>query len=282
MEKFENYKKSKNISISSNNYRKYDITIELELNSLINIIAIEKENKIKYFEHYDLDNLRKIKYFSLFDSIDEIFEEIKDKITKKEPQLHEESNSLQLIIFTGNTKFKEINFNIKKNEKEYNEKINEIFIIINEFKEIERKQNSKINLLEDRINNLNKVISELNKRNNELEEELIKIKDKLINKNRNHYIKINRRYRQRYIYRRKYYYQNNNSSNYNPKLNYNDKKDEKTINENIFENEIQCYPKIEGKKEEKKKSTLARLLEEIDKEGKREDAKQKKSKYKKK
>jgi len=116
MEKFQNYKKSKNISITSNKYRKYDIIIESELNNLINITAIEKENKNIYCEHYDLDNLWKIKYFSLFDTIDEIFEEIKDKITKKEPQLCEESNFLQLIIDTGNTKFKEIMFYVKKKE----------------------------------------------------------------------------------------------------------------------------------------------------------------------
>ena len=138
MEKLQNYKKSINISITSNKYRKYDITLESELNNLINIIIIEKSNI--YCEHYNLDNLRKLKYFSLFDSIDEIFEEIKDKITKKEPQLIEESNSLRLIIDTGNTKFKEINFYIKKNEKDYNEKINEIFSIINEFKGKEIKQ----------------------------------------------------------------------------------------------------------------------------------------------
>ena len=114
MEKFKNNKKSKYISITSNKYREYDIIIESELNNLINIIANEKENNNKYCEHYDLDNLRKIKYFSLFDSIDEIFEEIKDKVTKKEPQLCEESNSLQLRIDTGNTKFKEIIFSLKK------------------------------------------------------------------------------------------------------------------------------------------------------------------------
>jgi len=122
MEIFQNNKKSKNISITSNKYREYDITIESELNSLINIVAIEKENNNKCCEDYDLYNLRKIKYFSLFDSINEIFEEIKDKITKNEPQIHEDSNSLQLIIYTGNIKFKEIIFNLKKMKKNIMEK----------------------------------------------------------------------------------------------------------------------------------------------------------------
>ena len=249
MEKFQNYKKSKNISITSNKFRKYDITIESKLNNQINITVIEKENKNIYYEYYDLDNLRKIKYFSLFDSIDEIFEEIKDKITKKEPQLYEESNSLQLIIDTGNTKFREIIFYAKKNnENEFNEKINEIFSIINEFKEKERKQENKINLLEDKINNLNEVINEINNRNYELEEELRKIKEKLNYKNSKDYISLyhRKRFRQRYRYRyRRNYYQNVNhtklnrelikSSNYNSRTNINnDKKEEKSLNESIW------------------------------------------------
>ena len=49
MEKLKNYKKSKNISITSNRCRKYDITIEVKLNKIINIISIEKENNKKYY-----------------------------------------------------------------------------------------------------------------------------------------------------------------------------------------------------------------------------------------
>ena len=291
MDKFQNYKKSKNISITSNKYREYDITIESELNSLINIVAFEKDNNNKYYEHYDLDNLRKIKYFSLFESIDEIFEEIKDKITKNDPQLSEESNSLKLIINTGNTKFKEIIFNVKKNEKEYNEKINEIFSIINDLKEKERKQDKKIQLFEDKINNLNEIINELNKRNYELEEELRKIKEELKYKNSNHNMPLENRnrlrQRQRYRYRdRRNYYQNvrrskqigklNNSSNYNSRLNFNnDKKEEKPLNENLYENEIQFYPKIEEIKEPKKKSKMAMLFDEMEREKTKENKKSK-------
>ena len=131
-------------------------------------------------------------------------------------------------------------------------------------KEKERKQDNKIQFLEDTINNLNKVINEINKRNYNLEKELRKAKDKLQYISRNNYIPIERRYRlrQRYRYRCNYYQnvkrsnqirKSNNSSNYNSKPNFINDKEEQPIIENLFKNESQSYLKNEEKREPKKK-----------------------------
>ena len=113
------------------------------------------------------------KYLLLLDTIDEIFEEIINKIEFKKPMLFEETNSLKIIIETGHSKFKDIIFYLKEKEKNINDKFNELYLYINELKEKEKNQDKKIVLFEEKI-------KELEKSNNELKEEI-----KLLKNNKN-------------------------------------------------------------------------------------------------
>ena len=154
-------KKTKNFSIFSDKNNRYNIFIQSEMNTKIIITAIEVIKQTKYSESYTLNTLKKNKYLSLFESIDEIFDELNDKIDKIRPRLLEEDNSLKLIIETFNTKYKEINFYLNEKEKNINEKYNELIVFINELKEKEKKQDEKIKSLED-------IVQELKNNNNEL------------------------------------------------------------------------------------------------------------------
>ena len=154
-------KKTKNFILFSDKNKKYNLFIQSELNSKIIITAIDVIKQTKYSESYTLDTLKYNKYLSLFDSIEEIFDELNDKIAKIKPKLYEEDNSIKLIIKTFHTKYKEINFYLKEKDKNINEKYNELIFIINELKEKEKKQDEKIKSLED-------IVQELKNNNNEL------------------------------------------------------------------------------------------------------------------
>ena len=76
-----NNKKIKNFNLFSKNNKKYTISIQIELNSNLSIVATEIKKNKEYYEYYSIDDLKNnSKYFMSLDTMDEIFEEIKDKI----------------------------------------------------------------------------------------------------------------------------------------------------------------------------------------------------------
>ena len=176
-------KKTKNFSIFSDKNNRYNIFIQSEMNTKIIITAIEVIKQTKYSESYTLNTLKKNKYLSLFESIDEIFDELNDKIDKIRPRLLEEDNSLKLIIETFHTKYKEINFYLNEKEKNINEKYNELIFFINELKEKEKKQDEKIKSLENIVQELKNNNNELFKKNLLLENSFNYLKDIIINNN---------------------------------------------------------------------------------------------------
>jgi len=180
-------KKTKNFSIFSDKNNRYNIFIQSEMNTKIIITAIEVIKQTKYSESYTLNTLKKNKYLSLFESIDEIFDELNDKIDKIRPRLLEEDNSLKLIIETFNTKYKEINFYLNEKEKNINEKYNELIVFINELKEKEKKQDEKIKSLENMVQELKNNNNELFKKNLLLENSFNYLKDIIININNMNY-----------------------------------------------------------------------------------------------
>lgn len=257
--------KSTYFSLISNKNKYYEIIIQSELDSIM-IKAIEKNTKEQYYENYSLESLKNYLYLSLFETIDEIFEEIKDKISKKSPKLFEEKNTLNLVIETGNTKFKEIKFLLK------NDKLNELYIIIDELKSKEKTQETKIKFLEDSINKLQIDKQILFQKNEILEKEIEKIKKRL-NKisNRNRYnIRYNNRYSNRY--RNRYRRHHQTLRQLRKRAYFSSNNDSKSINNNIKK-----LDQIEDEKKEKenkknKKSKLAMILDEVEKGEKRTKA----------
>ena len=116
--------------------------------------------------------LKKNKYLSSLDTIDEIFDEIINKISFKNPTIYEETNCLKIVIETFHSKFKDITFYLDEKEKNINDKIEELYSIIKQLKEKELIQDEKIKNLEKKINELEK--------NKNSENEKIYLKESLI------------------------------------------------------------------------------------------------------
>lgn len=183
---YEFQKKIKTFSAFSDKKQKYNILIQSELNSKILITAFDDKNQKKYYESYSLNILKNNKYLSLFETIDEIYDELKDKIEKKEPKIFEEDNTIKLAIETFHTKYKEINFYLKEKDKAINEMYKQLYFIIDELKEKEKKQDEKIKSLEEIVQELKNNNNELFEKNKLLENKIESLKE-IINYNNNNY-----------------------------------------------------------------------------------------------
>ena len=142
----------------------------------MNIIAIGEYDQKKYSNIYSLNELKNYKYLSSLETIDEMFDELIDKLEKKEPKLIEEDNSLKLSIETGHTKFKQVNLYINQKEKGIFEKYDELYLIINKLKENEKKQDEKIKILEETVKEIQNYNYQLYERNQILENTIESLK----------------------------------------------------------------------------------------------------------
>ena len=115
----------------------------------------------------------------MFDTIDEIINEINLLLEKNSPSIIEESEGIILKIPLNTSKIKEITFFINKKTKNNNEKIDELYLIISHLKNQINKellfklneQNEEINKLKNifnqqnnEMNNFRKIIEEQNKK----------------------------------------------------------------------------------------------------------------------
>ena len=101
-----------------------------------------------------MKNLKKNRYFSQFDNLNEICHELNERIKPNNMKLIQNSNSLVLTVFLPSTKFTEISFNLKEKEKSDKEKINELYTIIENY----HKENE---ILKKEIEEIKKFIFEL-------------------------------------------------------------------------------------------------------------------------
>ena len=178
-------RKYKNYSLISEQKKKYSIVFETTMNSEINITAIEDNYQKKYSQIYSFKSLKKYKYLSSLDTLDEIFDEIINKINLKTPTLNEESNNLKIVIETFHSKYKEITFYLEGTDKNANDKIEELFLLIEQIRENEKKKDNLIKSLEVRICNYElkekrqeEIIKKLEERIDELEKSNSEIKEK--------------------------------------------------------------------------------------------------------
>ena len=186
--------KAKNFTLLSDGNNNYNITIQYHLNSEINIIAINPYDQKKFSNNFTLNELKYYKYLSLLETLDEIYDELIDKIEKKTPKIVEEKNSLKFSIDTGHTKFKEINIYLNQKEKSIIEKYNELYTIVNELQEKEKIQDEKIKILTEEIQQLKNNNLELYEKNKILENNIESLKEILnfnINDNSGYEYQIN-------------------------------------------------------------------------------------------
>ena len=132
--------------VTSEEGQKYSLKISYE-NNKFEFIA-EKNGKLFKDKFRNECSLSKIqednKYFKIFDSPEEILEELNQKIDLKVPILKEsENNSLNLIIFLQNSKYNQAEFrlikehmDINKNPEELNSILEKLF---NSFEKLEKE-----------------------------------------------------------------------------------------------------------------------------------------------
>ena len=179
--------KKKNLNFKCDE-KKYCLTLSCETNLIICINYLEKN---KFFEkEFSYDEITKInRYFLIFESIQDIFEEFSSLINDQ-TKIELRENSLILKIFVPNQKNKEALFmlNLKKMKAEdeisfLKEKINEQQLIIKEQNSRILNQENDIKLLKEKTANLENRISSIESLiKNKGTENLIKNEDETISK----------------------------------------------------------------------------------------------------
>lgn len=150
------------VSINSNNNNPFDIIVK-NYSSYILIIANGKNDllKLEFSNKYNYDELTKIKYFAGFDSIEEIFEQIKYELTKTNLKLMEEKNLIKIIIPIEMVKIKELTFDlpvkIKTDKEKIDMLISEVDALKKEINELKISHENEIKSLKEE----NKAIKEL-------------------------------------------------------------------------------------------------------------------------
>ena len=155
-----------NFQIESDNHKLHNITIKNQENNSLYILSFYQEENlfsIKYEKTFSLENLKNIAYFSLFNSIKEIYEEIIYLIKQKQKEIKilENSNGLIIKIPLEGLKFKEITLNLDEKKEDEKQTIKNLYSII---KNLINKNNILENnqaKLEEKLKNLENDMKEL-------------------------------------------------------------------------------------------------------------------------
>ena len=94
------------------------------------------------------------KYFLMFDNLNEIYDEIINLIQNNNPSLIEEKNKLLISIPLSTTKIKEIIIEINEKEKSDKEKIEDLYLMINNLRSSYNKQINELNKIIDKLKNI--------------------------------------------------------------------------------------------------------------------------------
>ena len=185
-------KPEKSFQIELSTDKKDLYSVIFNLNNSIEI----KENKINDIIHksfsckYTFEEIRKNKYFLQFDTINEIFDELKERIYNSKIIIKEKEkeNNLYINILLPSSKNKEIVFELKPIIKNNNTRLNELTdLIIKLEKEINNIKNGTIYLTNEDISNLTKEIKQQNYKINNLGNSEIQLR----NENKELKIQIN-------------------------------------------------------------------------------------------
>jgi len=193
---------SQTIEIESDKKNK----IEIKIMKKVTKIIFEAKNKtsiepIIYYSKQTIEEIKMNKYFLMFDNLEEIYDEILNLMKNNKVYLTEENSRLIINIPLSNTKIKEIKIVLNKKEKSDKDKIDDLYLIIDNMKSyynkkideltnINQQQNNKINELNDKIENLKEIINEIKDSKNQPKIENAKtiFNDSLILNNNNDYI----------------------------------------------------------------------------------------------
>ena len=158
----------------------FSIILNADTYSFLQIKATRKNDLFKkcFSSQILVDKIKENKYFLMFDDLKEICNEISERIKKKEMKLEENLDGLNLLIYLPSTKIKEIKFELKEEQKNDKDKINDLNELIMKLQEEINNNKKEINELKNIVNNQNNEINEMKKKINFLTD-YIKIKDNI-------------------------------------------------------------------------------------------------------
>ena len=151
------------IIITSDQNNKFELIFENENNNLFNIYvnSIDSIFNQQYEKaSFTLNDMKLNKYFESFENINEIYDELSNKL--KDSYIIENTNELIISIPLNTNKIKEILFKINEEIKTNEESISELY-------RINKNLFKKINILESKIENINKELNECKNKNQKLE-----------------------------------------------------------------------------------------------------------------
>ena len=142
--------------LTSEQGHKYSLEISYENNKFE--FTVEEEGKLfkdKFRNEYTMNQIQENKYFKLFDNHQEILEELDEKIELKTPTLNASgNNTLNLIIYLQNSKFRQevfsltkVNFELLRNSEEFKSIVENLYNSVEELK----KENKELKLQNEKL-----------------------------------------------------------------------------------------------------------------------------------
>ena len=148
----------KKYSLTSNKSKKYQINFIIKEKDNLYLQAQEEESLTqKCFQGiFSLQTIKENQFFYIYNSINEILDELFPLIENGKAELKEENNLLILVINLPIKKVKEISFKLKESEKRDKDKIEELYQIVSSLQKENCNLNKKIERLEKRVDDLEK------------------------------------------------------------------------------------------------------------------------------
>ena len=125
--------------------------------------------KNTFSNNFDIRKIQENRYFNQFESINEIFIELSERINTNKITLKENDNNVIICIELPSTKFREVIFQLNEIKKTEKEKINDLINLVKEQNEEIISLKNDVNDLKDKLNILWK---EREEREKEKEKEL--------------------------------------------------------------------------------------------------------------
>ena len=155
----------KSFQITSNKNNLFEVTLRNEEPYLLIKASYNSSiQTINFEESHPLETIKKNPFFSYYESIDEILEELFSLIENKKVLLEEENKQISLVFELPKHKIKELKLSVKEKGKSDKEKIEELYdIVLNLKKENSLLKEENVNIKKILENN-EKLIKELVKR----------------------------------------------------------------------------------------------------------------------
>ena len=181
----------KEINIISDKKDEVQVAFESEGKSSISINAIinQKIGHNHFSASVSIEKFKENRYFNQFDDLNEICQELNERIKPENLKLLHDNNSLILSIQLPSTKFREISFTLKEKEKSDKEKINELYTIVENYHKENEMLKKDIEEIKKFINEMKKEKEEEKKREREREKySLINFNSLIVNDSKKIYI----------------------------------------------------------------------------------------------